>query len=194
MAVRGASLRADRDGTSEIWAFHRACDRVACQTCAVDHDDFARLARERWQGDGTDDAFDEVMDIVDNDVESVPALLRALVDAAPDGALSFLGVTILEDLSSNAEFRDESDPAIDVLLKAGLSRNDVFEILSGPWPEYLERWDVRHRLDRLFTSAQLDALLDWDTRFNRRIEIDGDGVRLSDLSAWFSRSDPDASR
>ena len=74
---------------------------------------------------------------------------------------------------------------MDILISADLDPCTTFEILSGPYPEYLERWHVRDRFSTTFSPAQIEALYDWQGRHNRRLFMDGDGVRLIDQSAWF---------
>lgn len=143
----------------------------------------AGLAADWWRAD--DDAREEADRIVLEQLQEVPALIRALAARAPEGALSYIGVTVMEDLAEAAVEAACDDTSIDLLIAAGLSPADTFEILCGPYPKYLESWGVRERFATVFSDAQLDALEDWQGRFNRRAILDGDGVRLLDVSPWF---------
>ena len=144
---------------------------------------FADLAANCWSSDL--DGWDEVNRLMHEQPETLPEIIRALVASAPDGALSYIGVQILEDLAELAEAEARDDPAIDVLIAAQLTPADTFEILTGPYPHYLERWEVRERFASTFSAAQLDVLMDWGGRSERRLVMDGPGFRLTDQSAWF---------
>ena len=146
-------------------------------------DQEAQLAAECWRQGG--DGWEEVDRLEREEPVSLPAVIRALVASAPDGALSYIGVQILEDLAelSKAEARD--DPAMDVLIAAQLNPADTFEILAGPYPEYLDQWGIRERFATVFSPAQFDALEDWAGRFDRRLVMDGSSYRLVDESSWF---------
>lgn len=153
--------------------------------------DLERLASEWWLtqrreyvGDD-DDAFDQVFEMILNDSTELSRLLQALVRTAPEGAISYVGVAILEDLTDQADFAGRPDRAIDALLAAELNAAEMFEVLSGPYPNYLARWRVQDRLADVFTSNHLAALFDWHARLNRRIVLDGAGVRLEPHSEWF---------
>jgi len=135
--------------------------------------------------DFIDGADDEVNQLIDDGSEEVPALIGALASIAPDGALSYIGVAILEDLAMAADFNGRVDTTIDMLVLAGLDRPIAYEILAGPYPDFLERWRVRDRFGEVFTAVQLDALYDWNGRRNRRLVMSGDGFRLADISPWF---------
>ena len=144
---------------------------------------FADLAANCWRPGG--EGWEEVDRLEREEPETVPAIIRALVASAPDGALSYIGVQILEDLAELAEEEGRVDTALDVLIAAQLTPADSFEILAGPYPHYLERWRVRERFAATFTSAQLDALSDWEGRRGRRLIMDGTGIRLTGESPWF---------
>lgn len=145
--------------------------------------DAASLARRWWLHDL--DAWDEVEEILDA-AEAVPALIRSLATTAPPGALSYIGVAVLESIAMQADFDGRPDTAIDDLLAADLDAPTVFEILAGPYPDFLERWQVRRRFADRFTAAQLEVLYDWGGRVNRRVVLDGEGSRLLEQSEWFS--------
>jgi hypothetical protein len=146
-------------------------------------DQFAQLAVECWRKDG--DGWEEVDRIEREEPESLPAVIRALVNTAPDGAISYIGVQVLEDLAEHSRAEARDDPAMDVLIAAQLSPADTFEILAGPYPEHLDQWRIRERFATVFSPAQFDALEDWPARSNRRLMMDGLSYRLSDLSSWF---------
>lgn len=149
----------------------------------MNDDEFAELAAAWWRQDF--DAADEVDRITREQQEKLPSVIRSLVAGAPDGALSYIGVTILEDVSDFAREEERDDPSIDVLTAADLPPAEMLEVLSGPYRHYLDRWGVRERLATTFSPAQFDALEDWDGRRDRRLMMDGDGVRLEDSSPWF---------
>jgi hypothetical protein len=145
--------------------------------------EFAELAIAWWLRDL--DATDEVDRLAREQPQQLPSLIQALAAGAPEGALSYIGVTILEDLSELAGRDERDDPSIDVLAAADLTPADTLEILSGPYPHYLDRWRVRERFATTFSASQFDALEDWAGRLHRRLVMDGDGVRLLDQSKWF---------
>ena len=145
---------------------------------------FSDLAADCWRKGG--DGWEEVDRLEREEPESLPVLIRALATSAPDGALSYIGVQILEDLAELAEEEGRDDTAIDVLIAAQLTPADTFEILAGPYPHYLDRWGVRERFSSTFTPSQLDALLDWGGRSGRRLVMEGAGFRLTDESTWFN--------
>jgi len=146
-------------------------------------DGFAGLAAAWWLRNLN--AADEVDRITREQQDQLPSLIRSLASGAPVGALSYIGITILEDLSDFAHDEGHDDPSIDVLIAADLPPAQTLEILSGPYRHYLDRWGVRERLATTFSSAQFDALEDWDGRRDRRLMMDGEGVRLVDSSPWF---------
>ena len=100
-------------------------------------DEFAELAAAWWLRDF--EAADEVDRITREQQEQLPSLIRSLAKGAPDGALSYVGVTVLEDVSDLAHDEGRDDPSIDVLLAADLLPSETLEILSGPYPHYLDR-------------------------------------------------------
>ncbi len=93
---------------------------------------FSDLAADCWRKGG--DGWEEVDRLEREEPESLPVLIRALATSAPDGALSYIGVQILEDLAELAEEEGRDDTAIDVLIAAQLTPADTFEILAGPYP------------------------------------------------------------
>jgi hypothetical protein len=145
-------------------------------------DEFAELAAAWWLRDV--DAFDEVDRITSEQQEKLPSLIRALAACAPGGGLSYIGVTIMEDLADLAEENLSEDPAMEILIAADLPSAQSLEILSGPYPHYLAKWRIREHFASIFSATQLNALEDWDGRHNRRLMIDGDGVRLVDYVPW----------
>jgi hypothetical protein len=148
---------------------------------------FADLAADCWR-EGVDD-WEEVDRLEREEPERLPAVIRALAASAPDGALTYIGVQILEDLAELAEEEGRDDIAMDVLLAAQLTPAETFEILAGLYPHYLERWGVRDRFASIFSAAQLDALLDWGGRSGRRLVMDGEGFGLIEASTrWTSDS------
>jgi hypothetical protein len=118
--------------------------------------------------------------------EAMPALIPALVVSAPEGGLSYIGVVTLEDVAELATQRGIPDLTMDMLVAAELDASVTFEILSGPYPEYLDRWDIRDRFSTTFSPAQIDALYDWTNRRGHRLVIEGDRVGFAAQSAWFA--------
>jgi hypothetical protein len=143
----------------------------------------ATIARAWWERDR--DAFDVVYDLTTYHSEAAGAVIRMLAETAPDGALSYIGVAILEDLSMDADYENGPDTTLDRLFDARLEPAVMFEILAGPYPEFLEKWDVRERFLDIFTPAQMDALYDWPTHRDHRLVLDGEGFRIEEQSAWF---------
>jgi hypothetical protein len=146
-------------------------------------DEFADLAAAWWLRGF--DAADEVDRITREQQDQLPSLIRSLASGAPDGALSYVGISILEDVSDLVHDEGRDDPSMDVLIAAGLPPAEMLEILSGPYRHYVDRWGIRERLATTFSPAQFDASEDWDGRRDRRLMMDGDGVRLVDPSPWF---------
>lgn len=98
-------------------------------------------------------------DIVMGRPDLVPSLLRALAETASPAQLSLIGVGPLESLSIQAEHAGRPDPTIDLLLAAGLSSETMARILMGPWPHYLEKWDIAERLKDILSEQQITWLL-----------------------------------
>lgn len=115
------------------------------------------VARGRW-ANPVGIAADRVQDIIWNRHELVPSLLRALAETAPTGQLHMIGVGELEDLSMAASHRGIEDPTIDLLIAADIPPDALLEILSGPWPDYLERWRAAERLRGILSDAQCAEL------------------------------------
>lgn len=85
----------------------------------------------------------------------MPGLLKALADTAPPGELHMIGVGPLESLSISARHLGAEDRTLDLLLEAGIPAAAMVEILSGPWPEYLEEWNASERLKGVLSDSQL---------------------------------------
>lgn len=98
-------------------------------------------------------------DIIMGRPDLVPSLLRALAETATPAQLSLIGVGPLESLSIQAEHAGQPDPTIDLLLAAGLSSETMARILMGPWPHYLEKWDIAERLKDILSEQQMTWLL-----------------------------------
>ena len=177
--VGGYASRSDAERSIPGYrkAIQAALDARAAQLTA--------LASRCWGG--SNDAWMEISERVDL-ADGVPSIIRALALTAPEGALSYIGVWVLEDISMRADREDRPDTSIDDLLSARLDAPVSFEILSGVAPGILEKWQARERLAELFTSAQLDALYDWPTRVHHRIVIDGASTRLLPESEWLASS------
>ena len=142
-------------------------------------------ARAWWEHDS--DAFDLVWNLTTYRSDLAGELIRVLAETAPDGALSYIGVSILEDLSMDADHENRPDTTLDRLFDARLEPAITFEILAGPYPEYLQKWGVRDRFADTFTSAQIDALYDWPAHRDHRLVLDGAGFRIEALSEWFAK-------
>jgi hypothetical protein len=98
--------------------------------------DLETIAREWWNGDGTQDAFDEVWRIQEFDHERVPALLRALVDGVPpDRSIAYIGTSVLEDLMMEPDPLSAARVA-ELVNEAGLTREQIVLILTGMYPHY----------------------------------------------------------
>jgi hypothetical protein len=66
-----------------------------------------------------------------------------------------IGVGPLESLSISAGHLGAEDRTLDLLLDAGIPAAELVEILSGPWPEYLEAWNASGRLKGVLSDSQL---------------------------------------
>jgi hypothetical protein len=96
-----------------------------------------------------------VDDIIANRHDLVPGLLKALADTAPPGELHMIGVGPLESLSMSARHNGVEDRTLDLLIEADIPAAALVEILSGPWPEYLEGWNASERLKGVLSDSQL---------------------------------------
>lgn len=114
------------------------------------------VARGYWAAP-TGIASQRVDDIIWNRHDLVPALLRALAETAPEGQLHMIGVGPLESLSIHFEGRGE-DLTLDLLIAAEIPTDALMEILSGPWPQYLEKWNASERLKGILSEEQLAEL------------------------------------
>ena len=102
-----------------------------------------RIAKGWWTSDGSDDVFGEVEDILHGKPAKVPDLLRALVDAAPEGQLHRIGTGPIETLEMGIELGWRKEPAtMELLLAAKLTASEMFEVLRGAYPSYIVEMDV----------------------------------------------------
>jgi hypothetical protein len=92
-----------------------------------------------------------------------------------------VGTSIVEDLVMDREDDGRESEALKLLLKARLTQEELFGVLSGVNVHYLEALDIRTRLSRVLSSAQLDWLLDssaphrWS---DGTMEVEGAGLRF----------------
>jgi hypothetical protein len=175
---------------------------AGCQDSRMDDSDdppgverLRDLAAGWWLGP-SDDLDDEgpweaVDALVQADSDALPAVIRALADTAPEGGLSYIGVSVVEDLEILAEVQHRPSRTVAHLTAAGLSREELFEILSGPWTHYLVDLDVRSAFAGIFSERQFAWLLDDAAPSRRDPEVrtlpDGEGLRQSRGSTEFSR-------
>lgn len=142
------------------------------------------IARRWWPSRGGDYDWERV-DRLYQRPDIVPDLIRNLVETAPLGAITYVGTAVVEDMAMDYEGREHL--ALELVLKAGLSREQLFEVLGGCYSYYLERLGVPDRLARLFSPAQIAWLMNEDTlRLPQgRALLDGDGVRIEpDQTPW----------
>ena len=110
--------------------------------------------------DGSDDDFSEVMRIVEEDVELVPELLRAMVATAPAGKLARIGTGPIEDLQMGIEFGYRTEPlTIDLIIAADLTPDVLFAVLKGAYASYLAEMDIDVRLRGKLSDEQIAWLL-----------------------------------
>jgi len=154
----------------------------------VTADNLEATAAAWWQGDGSEDAFDEVFEVLNDDHQQVPRLIAALAAAAPPGALQYIGTSVVEDLAFQVDDGDLSGiEALRLVLDSGLSPSQLFLVLTGAYAVNL------HSLDDLrgvpLSPAQTSWLLD-DRAPNRWADsgqtvIDGDGLTfVPGQTAW----------
>ncbi len=118
-----------------------------------------RIAKGWWTSDGSDDVFGEVEDILHGKPAKVPDLLRALVDAAPEGQLHRIGTGPIETLEMGIELAWRKEPAtMELLLAAKLTASEMFEVLRGAYPSYIVEMDVARWLGGILTNEQLEWL------------------------------------
>jgi len=92
-----------------------------------------------------------------------------------------VGTSIVEDLVMDREDDGRESEALDLLLKARLTRAELFGVLSGVYVHYLEALDIRTRLAEVLSSEQVDWLLDngaphrWS---DGTMEVEGTGLRF----------------
>ena len=90
----------------------------------------------------------------------VPALIRTLVATAPAAGPRFVGTSVLEDLSMDAEYHQRPNRALDHLLAARLTTQENVTVLAGVWPEMLEEWGIREKMAGALSTEQIDWLTD----------------------------------
>jgi len=149
------------------------------------HRKLRTIARRWWPSHGGDYAWNRVEDLTYRRLDLVPALIRSLVDTAPEGAITYVGTAIVEDLVIDHPQRGEF--VLDLVLKAGLSREELFEVLGGCFPSYLEKLGVPTRLVSVFSPDQIEWLMNGDTlRLDGgRALPEGDKVRVDvRKTAW----------
>lgn len=114
------------------------------------------IARRWWRSDAGDWEWNRVQSILQRRHDVVPDLIRALASTAPAGELSQLGPSIVEQLELHRAFsipRPRPAQTLQLLLAARLTRDQLVEILSGTYPEYLEQMNVPEDLTALAAIA-----------------------------------------
>jgi hypothetical protein len=146
------------------------------------------VAAAWWRGDGTEDALDEVFDILNYDRERVPQLVAALAAAAPSGGLQYIGTSIVEDLAFQVEDGELSGAeALRLVVDSGLSRSQLFSVLTGAYAVNLRALDDLRGV--ALSTAQASWLLN-DRAPNRwansgQTVTDGDGLKfVAGQTAW----------
>jgi hypothetical protein len=124
-----------------------------------------RIAQGWWISDGSDEVFGEVEDILDEHPSKVPELLRAMVDAAPQGQRHRIGTGPIETLEMGIENGWRTEPAtMELLLAAKLTPAELFDVLKGAWPSYLVSMDVARWLEGILTDEQVTWLSSEDAQ------------------------------
>lgn len=114
-------------------------------------------------------------------LDLVAALIREMVHTAPEGGWAYVGTWIVEDMAFNFEYlkRGGQEKVLELILKAKLTRDELFGVLSGVYPDYLEGFGARERLVGILSSAQITWLLDRNEGTNGGYAVaKGDGVRI----------------
>ncbi|SIO21796.1 hypothetical protein [Agromyces cerinus] len=104
------------------------------------------IARRWWRSDGGDRDWDRVQFILEQRHDLVPGLINALAFTAPEGELSQLGPSIIEQLELlrvHSLRRSRPPRTMQLLREARLTQEQQDEILSGAYPEYLERMNAQ---------------------------------------------------
>ena len=90
----------------------------------------------------------------------VPVLIKTLVETAPAKGPRYVGTSVLEDLSMDAEFDQRPNRALDHLLAARLTTEENVTVLAGVWPEMLVEWGIREKMAAVLSTEQIDWLTD----------------------------------
>lgn len=125
------------------------------------------IAKRWWRAtdEVSDDAkriadLERVDDLVDSHPDLASALIRALVATAPARGPHYVGTSVVEGLHYTAEFKGTPNPALQIVLAANLSPENLVAVLSGVYPDLLEEWDARTVLANALSEDELDWLLD----------------------------------
>ena len=120
------------------------------------------IARRWWRAEGGDYDWDRVDRILAERHDLVPRLLRALVEAAPEGRLSYLGPAIIETLEDLVDLgpRRGLSHTVQLLLAANLRKDQLIEVLSGAYSSYLVAMNIGDALSEVASSEDLAWLLD----------------------------------
>ena len=135
------------------------------------------IARRWWSSRGGDYAWNRVWDMTLHRRDLMPALINSLVETAPEGAITYVGTAIVEDLMM--DHPDRGDFILDLVLRARLSREELFEVLAGCYPHYLEALGVPTRLASVFSSDQIAWLTNGDT-----LRLDGGRALPEGDNVW----------
>jgi len=138
------------------------------------------IARRSWPADGGSYDWHRVYNMTRR-LDLVSGLIREMVRTAPDGGWAYVGTWIVEDMSMNAKFENHGTQrqVLELVLKAKLTGNELFGVLSGVYPHYLEGFGARERLVGILPPAQLAWLLDRTEGTNGGYAVaEGDGVRI----------------
>jgi hypothetical protein len=125
----------------------------------VNRAELLRIAEGWWTSDGSDDVSGEVEDILHGKPGTVPDLLRAMVDSAPEGRLHRIGTGPIETLEMGIEFGWRTEPStMELLLAAKLSPSELFAVLRGAWPSYIVEMDVARWAQGILSDDQVEWL------------------------------------
>ncbi len=89
--------------------------------------------------------------------------IRALIEQVPEGrSVSYIGTAVFEDLLHWSERTGEPNRAVEYLLRAARSTDQLFLVLAGVYPHLLARMRIEALAPRTLSEAQVAWLLDDD--------------------------------
>jgi hypothetical protein len=124
---------------------------------AMDDADLRAIADAWWGSEGDEDASVDLYDMLWERSPDVPRLIALMVRSPRALRIPYVGTAIVESL-----YHANVSTALDITLAAQLTADELFEVLSGVYPEILVHLRVPEKLAAVLTSAQIDWLTSYD--------------------------------